>query len=137
MIQRIVLSKRLDIVENYVSALAKYSEMSEVDFLSSNERVLASERYLHLTIEALCDIGNHIIADQKLGNVDVLRDIPRILAKNSIIPDPLAQKWLDMIGLRNILVHNYLEIDTKYIYNIIKNNLDDITKIVACFVHMI
>ncbi len=38
---------------------------------------------------------------------------------------------MKMIGLRNILVHEYLEIKVDVVYDIIKYNLNDIRKILA------
>ena len=38
---------------------------------------------------------------------------------------------MKMIGLRNILVHEYLEIEVDVVYDIIKYNLNDIRKILA------
>lgn len=68
-------------------------------------------------MECALDIGNHLIADQGLPTPKVYKDIFAILADAKVIPAALAaslQKWA---GFRDILVHNYLEIDHGIAYD--------------------
>jgi len=62
---------------------------------------------LHLAIEALTDVGNHVIADLGLGVVNWYSDIPAIFAKKRYLSPALEEKWIRMIGFRNTLVHEY------------------------------
>ena len=48
-----------------------------------------------------------------------------MLAKHKILPRLLSKKLTAMAGFRNILVHEYLEIDRKRVYEAIKNDLRD------------
>jgi uncharacterized protein YutE (UPF0331/DUF86 family) len=47
---------------------------------------------LHLAIEALIDMGNHIIADSELGVVNWYSDIPKIMAQKEFISSELKEK---------------------------------------------
>jgi uncharacterized protein YutE (UPF0331/DUF86 family) len=55
-----------------------------------------------------------------------------ILAQNNIISSSLAENLTKMAGMRNILAHEYLEIERIQVYNTIKNNLGDIVEFVKC-----
>jgi len=88
---------------------------------------------LHLAIEAVLDMGNHVIADSDMGIVNWYSDIPSILTKKGYIDSDLERKWLQMIGFRNTLVHDYLEIDRSIVYDILQNHLEDIEKIKRIF----
>ena len=53
--------------------------------------------------------------------------------KEKLLGDQELKIYRSMVGLRNILAHEYLEIDKKIIYGIIKNNLNDIKKFIILF----
>ena len=91
------------------------------------------ERFLHLAIEATLDVGNHLIADLNLGEVSWYRDIPKLMENNGYINAKLKEQWIRMIGFRNLLVHDYLEIDRKIVYEVLQNNLDDIAALKKVF----
>ena len=42
-----------------------------------------------------------------------------------------------MIGVRNILVHEYLEIDRKVVYHVLHYQLDDIRALAGCFARLL
>ena len=94
--------------------------------MSDPEHYGSAERFLHLAIEAILDMGNHVIADSDLGIVNWYSDIPSILANKGYIDSDLEKKWLQMIGFRNTLVHDYLEIDRTIVYEILQRHLKDI-----------
>jgi uncharacterized protein YutE (UPF0331/DUF86 family) len=78
-------------------------------------------------------MGNHVIADENLGVVTSYRDIPTILEEKGYIPVELRETWIAMIGFRNILVHDYTDIDQKLVYDALKNQLDDFQKLRKVF----
>ena len=103
------------------------------DFTSDPERYGSAERFLHLSIEAILDMGNHIIADSDLGIVNWYSDIPAILEKSGYIDSHMEKEWLQMIGFRNTLIHDYVEIDRRIVYDVLQNHLKDLEKIKRVF----
>ena len=87
-----------------------------------------AERYLQLAIQACLDIGNHILANIKSKAPDDYRDIFTLLGENGVISAELAGKMAPLAGLRNILVHDYLEIDREKIYQMLRANLSDFSQ---------
>ncbi len=84
------------------------------------------ERFLHLSIECVLDISNHLISDLRLRRPDSNREIFIVLYENKIIDELLKESLCNMAGLRNILVHDYMKLDRIIVYKIINNNLKDI-----------
>lgn len=80
------------------------------------------------------DIGNHIIADESLGVVDSYGDIPAILCQREVITTKMREKWIRMIGFRNTLVHEYIEIDRQIVYQVLQDGLADIEMLKQVFV---
>jgi len=121
-----VIRKRLNKLDGYLKILEEIKKYSFEEFISDPEHFGSAERFLQLSIEIVNDIGNHIVADEDLGTVNWQSDIPEILNKKKIVSDNLKLKWIKIIGFRNILVHDYLEIDRKIVYDVLQNNLSDI-----------
>ncbi len=133
MVRPEVIRKRLNKLDEYLSILFNLRKYSFDDFVSDPEHYGSTERFLHLAIEAILDMGNHVIADSDLGIVNWYSDIPAILAGKGYIDSHLEKKWLQMIGFRNTLVHDYLEIDRSIVYDVLKNRLEDIEEIKRVF----
>lgn len=81
MVRPEVIRKRLNKIDEYLAVLRKLQSYSFEEFVGEPERYGSVERFLHLTIEAFLDIGNHIIADDELGIVNWYSDIPKIFLK--------------------------------------------------------
>jgi uncharacterized protein YutE (UPF0331/DUF86 family) len=133
MVRPEVVRKRLQKLDEYLAfleTLAPYPyERFESDFMLRG----SAERYLHLAIEAINDLGNHAIADGGLGKVEQYRDIPEILFRKNIINGAQMEVWVRMIGFRNTLVHDYTDIDKRIVYRVLQENLGDLKEIRAVF----
>lgn len=121
-----VIRKRLNKLDEYLGILRGLQRYSFDEFVSRPEVYGSVERFLQLSIEAVTDIGNHVIADLSLGMINWYRDVPTILAKKGYISLELREKWIRMIGFRNTLVHDYVEIDRRVVYAVLQEGLDDL-----------
>lgn len=133
MVKRDVIYRRLKALDEYVRILRKLQDYSLQEFLADPERYGSAERFLQLCIEAFSDIGNHIIAESNFGIVDSYADIPEILFTKGYLSQELRSTWIQMIGFRNILVHEYLEIDRTIVHDVLQNHLQDIEDIQRVF----
>ncbi len=128
-----VIRKRLNKVDEYLRILYTLQAYSLAEFLSEPERYGSAERFLYLSIEALLDIGNHIIADLALGTVNCYSDIPAILAENGYMDAELQELWIQMIGFHNILVHDCIAIDRQIVHATLQHNLKDLEALQQVF----
>ena len=106
-----VIESRLKKLEAIVKKLETLSNKAMEDF--ENDFILASalEHNLQVAIQCVLDIGNHIISIENLEKPNDYKDIILILGKNQIIPKKFADAIYKMAGLRNLIIHEYLEID--------------------------
>jgi uncharacterized protein YutE (UPF0331/DUF86 family) len=104
-VRKEIIRKRLNKLDEYLGVLKKLQQYSFKEFTVDPERYGSAERFLQLTIEAIIDMGNHVIADSELGVVNWYSDIPKIMAEKEFISSALEEKWISMIGFRNTLVH--------------------------------
>lgn len=82
----------------------------------------------------MIDISTHIVVDNNIGNPKTLGEAFDVLNKEKYLNDDETKSYRNMVGLRNILSHEYVNIDKKIIYNILKNNLIVIKKFIV-FIH--
>jgi len=123
--------KILEKIENFNEYLSYLYQLqkevkNESTFISDFHLFGNTERYLQLAIQIIIDISHLIIIDLELKRPEDNYEAVSILFENKIISEDLAQKLTKMIGLRNILVHEYGKIDRKKIYKILKEQIEDL-----------
>jgi uncharacterized protein YutE (UPF0331/DUF86 family) len=128
-----VVRRRLERLGEHLTVLERYRHYALDEFLAEPERYGSAERFLQLAIEATLDMGSHIIADEAMGSVEQSRDIPRRFREHGRITEDLERRWIRMIGFRNILVHEYLEVDRAVVHDVVCNRLRDLAEIRRLF----
>lgn len=132
-----VLHRRLKKLDEYLDVLEDAQRYTYREFADNPEHHGSVERFLHLAVEALTDMASHVVADEDLGSVDRARDLPDIFEEHGYVDEELAATWKDMIGFRNVLVHEYVDIDPERVYDVLQNQLDDIRRIRRVFGHFL
>lgn len=125
MVRAEVLRKRLNKLDEYLAILTGLRQYTFEEFIADPERYGSAERFLQLAIEVLIDLGNHVIADLQLGTVEWYSDIPRLLHEAGYIDVGMRETWTRMIGFRNVLVHDYLDVDRRLVYEVLQRRLED------------
>jgi len=133
MVKPEVIRRRLDRLEEYLVILSRFHRYDLETFLSDPEHYGSAERFLQLAIESTLDLGSHIIGEENLGSIEQSRDIPRRLCEHGYISQDQEKRWIRMIGFRNILVHEYLEVDRSIVHNMVCNNLSDLEELKRVF----
>lgn len=85
-------------------------------------------------IEATIDIAMNIVSENKLGIPQSSRDAFELLQDNGIISEELMHKMNNMIGFRNIAVHNYQKLDIEILQNIIEFHLNDFNELIEVII---
>jgi uncharacterized protein YutE (UPF0331/DUF86 family) len=111
MVDREIFSRRLVALRGYLGKLKAFLDAPEEEFVREPALHDLAERYLHLAVEACLDLANHWIGDRGLPVPDANRDTFTILEKAGELPAELAERLRGWAGFRNVLVHEYLEID--------------------------
>lgn len=124
-----VIRKRINKLNEYLDFLEKAQHYQRDLFMKKPEYYASTERFLQLSIESINDMGSHVIASEGLGNLNQYSDIPELFADNGWIDETTKELWLKMIGFRNILVHDYLEVDREAVYEILQQNVGDLKKL--------
>jgi len=86
----------------------------------------ALERALHVAAEAIFDIGHHVLAGRGLGVPAQYRDILPALAAAGVISRESAARTEGLAGLRNLIVHDYADLDPERLWQLAETRLEDL-----------
>ncbi len=130
MISNEVINAMVDLIEENL-ALIEEIKMQGFESFSNNFRdIQAAKHSLQESIEACLDIGSHIIAEKGFRRAEDYKDIYNVLEEERIITPVLSSKLQEMAKFRNLLVHRYGKIDTKRIFIIMSEDINDIKQFV-------
>ena len=119
------ISRKLSDLKKYVDFLRGYQKITLQKLRKDHTLRAAVERYMHLSLEIIIEIGEMIIAYKGFRKPARYREIIEILAENKILPKQFAKRFAPAMGFRNILVHRYGELDISRLYSHLKNDTKD------------
>lgn len=130
-LSKIKIESKLAIIREAIVELEKLSkEFSQEEFLADKEKFAIAEHFLRRALEAIFDIGGHIISRFAYSpgkRPKTIKEIALELGKRNIIDQKFAEnKLVEMAGYRNRLVHFYDEVTPKEMYQIITRDLNDL-----------
>ncbi len=128
MVNKSVILRKISIIRHNLSRLKDRENVSLETFrndLDTQDIVLHN---LQLAIQGCIDIGSHVISDEGWGVAGSLNEIFYILRDKGVIKTEISEKIISMVGFRNILVHEYEEVNLDIVYNILHNHLNDINE---------
>jgi uncharacterized protein YutE (UPF0331/DUF86 family) len=127
-LKKIVID-RIAWVERMVNEIRSLSLASLESFRADARNVCSAESCLRRTLEALFDIGRHVMAKRFGLGLSEYREIAGKLADYAVLSNEDSALLKILAGYRNRLVHFYPEISTDERYQICSRELGDVTKI--------
>ena len=127
----------INIIEQQISAINKYLKILKGCQKYSQKKVEKDdllkgsvERYLYLLTQETINLAEAIISLKDFRRPDTYAETFRILNEEKIISSGLTQKLVEVAKFRNIIAHDYKNIDYAIIYDVLQNGLSDIEKFV-------
>jgi uncharacterized protein YutE (UPF0331/DUF86 family) len=101
----------LDAITRDVLALRVQAD-SDIGAMRTDEVWLAAMKYRFVTaIEGVARVANHLVVSEGWGAPESNADAVARLAEQSVIDGALAGRLGRAVGFRNVLVHQYVEVD--------------------------
>lgn len=129
------VDQRLERIEVLCDALADAAGMNTDEFLDDADAVAATERRLQVAIQASIDVAAHVSAASAWPVAEGYAATFRVLGQRGVLDEPLAERLALAAGLRNLLVHDYLEIDPARLHASLDADLADLRAFVRAVVH--
>jgi uncharacterized protein YutE (UPF0331/DUF86 family) len=120
-----VLDARLRELSHRLKRLAAKKPTSLRRLLEDEDLQDIVARNLELAIQACIDVAMHVC-----GSYEVVPDSAgeafSALAEKKLIPRALAQRLRRAVGFRNVLVHEYVEVDWKLVQRVVVHDTADL-----------
>ncbi|OAM92812.1 Uncharacterized conserved protein YutE, UPF0331/DUF86 family [Pelosinus fermentans] len=126
MVKRDVLERKLYQIEKSLRKIQVYTSLNYDEFISHPVARDVVEYNLFIIINCMIDIVNHIVADEELGEIDMLSDGFRILSDYGYWTRMQGAIYIKMVAFRNMIAHQYVDIDANVVYMILQEKLKDI-----------
>jgi len=113
--------------------LKELSKLPKDDFLEDKFKIASAKYFLIVSIEATIDMCNHLISRNRFRIPESYADTFNVMAEKRVISEDLMEKLIEMAKFRNRLVHIYWEVDDEVIYDIIREDIQDIEEFMVKF----
>lgn len=120
-----VIINKYEIIERCINRINEEYE-NNPENLEEYRRIDCIVLNLQRACEATIDIAMYIISNRKLGIPQTKKEAFKKLEDNNIISKEMSKNMQNMIGFRNIAVHDYKEIDEEILKEVIENHLEDL-----------
>ncbi len=120
-----VIVNKIRSIELSLMQVSKYYKGNESDFDTNFMRQDAILLNLQRACEFSLDLCNHLIKTRKLGVPQNSKQTFEILEQEKVISPELSKRMTNMVGFRNIAVHEYSKLDIQIVKSILENRLQD------------
>ncbi len=125
-VEREAIVPRIDGIRKNIQKLEKLAALPLDQFRDGDAFDLA-QHHLRLALEGIFHISSHILSRIPGNRAVEYKGIARKMGESNIVPREFAEKVLvPMAGMRNMLVHQYSDMDAARLYDIIKNHRGDL-----------
>lgn len=128
MLDREMIKGKIARIDKELSYLADFKDFSFDELAKDYTTHHAVERMIEVIVNFAIDINQHIIANSAKKNLPFdFKESFLILSEIGAYPKEFANQIGKSAGLRNILVHEYTNLDEKKFYSSIKDCYRDYT----------
>lgn len=129
-LNRDLIQRHFDDIVRSLNRLEQIRKLPKEAFLADQDALdLACYRLL-VAIEAAIQICFHVCAQRLQRVPEEYAECFAILGEAGIIPQELSRDLQKMARFRNMLIHLYWTIDYERLYDILREDLDDLRKFV-------
>lgn len=130
-ISRLVVADRLERVASMTGEIRALPLDDRDAFFADRRNVWSAESCLRRSLEALFDLGRHILAKGFAQGTSEYKQIARRLGEQRVLSESEAALLGQMGGYRNRLVHFYHNVDEEELHHICVTRLADVDELAS------
>lgn len=120
-----LVRRKLSRLSMFLEELRPISQKSIEEYKDDHYLRFSAERLIQLIVECAVDVNNHVVVETDNRPPEDYRTSFVSAAKVKLISADLAERLKGSAGMRNILVHDYMEIDDEKVFNVIPAAIKD------------
>lgn len=125
-----LIEDKISQIQKYLNILRAYQGRGKSDIQQDVTLRGAVERYLYLLTQAVIDLAEMLIAYKKLRKPATMSECFEILGEAKLIEPDLQETMIKLTGFRNVLAHDYTDIDYDIVHDVLNNKIADVEKFV-------
>ncbi|MFQ6110340.1 MAG: DUF86 domain-containing protein, partial [Candidatus Aminicenantales bacterium] len=125
-----VINQRVLWIRQMMDSLNELPLQNKEEFFRDKRNIAAAESYLRRALEALFDIGRHILAKKFTLPASEYKEVAEKLHEKKVLSEKERALLRQMAGYRNRMVHFYHQVSRDELYEICTRHLDDISRLV-------
>lgn len=124
-----LVAKKLAFIE---TCLRELREKARPELMTTDVRERRFiEHTLQLALQAMLDVASHVASERRLGEPRTNRELIDLLESDGWLEAALALRLRQAAGLRNVLVHGYIEVSLDILHDVLAHRLGDLDAFVA------
>jgi uncharacterized protein YutE (UPF0331/DUF86 family) len=128
-VDRDLILRKLADLELYVSQISEYRDITIEQYRKDWKTQRIVERTLQMAIETCADVANHVIADRGLRVPATYAEAFEVLAEAGLLNAGLREAMIRMSQFRNVIVHQYAEVNPAIVVRILRDHLQDFSRL--------
>ena len=126
MLDKVFLDRKLSLLSGYVADL----DPLVIKIPPNNEGISKDamqliERRFQLVVDTMIDINIHLIKEGNFGDPDDTQSTFKMLGQYKVLDQQFADRIAPIVGVRNMIVHQYENLDASLFLRNLKNNYSD------------
>lgn len=127
-----------EVISNKAASIEKCLKRIEEESVKDWKNDFTVQDSLILNLERACqasiDVASHIVRKEKLGLPKFSREVYDLLLEKGIISQQMSIKLKNMVGFRNIAVHDYSNLNLAVVEQIIEKELSVFKEFVSILI---
>ena len=121
-----VLLHKAKVIERCVARAREEYKETQGHFSTDHTRQDAAVLNLQRSCEAALDMAQRVISQKGWGVAETSKDLFVVLQRQHVIEAALAKTLINMVGFRNLAVHDYEELNYDIVESIINKDCTDL-----------
>ncbi len=124
-----VVQRKLTLLSKQISQIKEtFSDINFAEFEKDWLKRSAAERALQVAVEIVIDTAERIISIEGAGPVATSAEAIERLVELKVLKS--KEPYVNMVRFRNLIVHQYEEIDPAILFDLITKRMDDFSKFI-------
>ncbi|MDI3328999.1 MAG: DUF86 domain-containing protein [Alicyclobacillaceae bacterium] len=116
---------RLALMRLYADGLKEIKRRGRDVYRTDPLARLAAERGLHMALECVVDVCNHLIDSYAMRDPSSYADILQIMMEEGIFEEKWGREFLSLVDLRRQLVRDYDQLDAEQLWRAVERYAEE------------